>query len=82
MDAGHWKSCIISSGQQGQLLWIKKKFDYKRICAVRVNLVTALKKCVEKWPYFPTDPLIHGLLQILSFNEYKMICVLSIILLI
>lgn len=82
MDAGHFSDLEVLDYFQ----WPAgptSVFDYKRICAASVNLATVLKKkCVEKWPYFPIDPLIHGLLQILSFNEYKMIFVLSIILLI
>lgn len=62
MDAGHFSDLEVLDYFQWPAGAISV-CDYKRICAVSVNLTTALRKMCGKMT-FPIDPLIHGLLQI------------------
>lgn len=49
MDAAHFSDPEVLHYFQwpagGNLYELKKKFDYKKNCAVSINLVTALKMC-------------------------------------
>lgn len=57
MDAGHFSDLEVLHYFQwpagATSVNSKKKFDHKRICAVSVNLVTALKKMCGKMTLLP-----------------------------